>query len=93
MEKTRHRKVYFEVWTKDGFQCRWLYGQRHMKFMEADVPKLYERALTIFGIKGQPKYLYRSDHRGIYIALFLDGFDPHIMTGQLQKAPDTEDAD
>jgi len=69
----KYRKVFFEIWTKDGYKGNWLYGQRHMAFGEADVPKLFERRPYKDKEIKAPEYLYRIDKKGIHIALFYDG--------------------
>ena len=68
-----YRKVFFEIWTKDGYQGRWIYAQRHMRFSEADIPQLYERRPYKDKETKPPEYLYRFDAKGIHIALFYDG--------------------
>ncbi len=69
----KYRKVFFEIWTKDGCQESLIYGQRHMGFSEADIPKLYDRRPYKHNETKPPQYLYRIDKKGIHIALFYDG--------------------
>lgn len=69
----KYDKVFFEMWAQGGYKGRWMYGQRHMKFAESDVPELFERRPGKDQETRTPEYLYRLDTDGIHIAVFYDG--------------------
>ncbi len=74
MDKTRkYKKVFYEFWTKEGYQGRMIHGKRHMRFSEADIPDLFDNRPYKDQEKIKPDYLYRVDHDGIHIAIFYDG--------------------
>jgi hypothetical protein len=50
-----------------------IYGKRHARFSEADVPDLFDNRPNKDQEKAKPDYLYRVDHDGIHIAIFYEG--------------------
>jgi hypothetical protein len=68
-----HKKVFFEIHTKDDFMGKWIYSQWHMRFSDADIPSLFGKRPYKEKEEFPPDYLYRIDGDGIHIALFYDG--------------------
>ena len=69
----KYRKVKFEIYTAEGYQGYWTYGQRHMKFSEADIPELFEKRPNKDQETEPPVYRWMIDKLEIIIGLFYDG--------------------
>jgi hypothetical protein len=69
----KYEKVFFEIFTREGYKRRWIYRQRHMKFSESDIPDLFTKRSHQDQEKRLPEYLYRMESNGIHIGLFYDG--------------------
>jgi len=68
-----HRKVFFEIFNRQGYAGRFIYSQRHMRFSEADVPDLFGKRPYRTEEPHVPEYRYRLDRDGIHIALLYEG--------------------
>jgi hypothetical protein len=68
-----HKKVFFEIYNRDGFGGRYVYQKRHTRFSESDVPALFALRPYRDHEAHEPEYLFRVDKDGIHIVLLYDG--------------------
>lgn len=74
MTERKHRRVFFECWTRAGYQGSWIYTRQGRKFGVSDVEELFARRPYQSQETRKPDHLYRESKRGLHIALFYEGF-------------------
>ena len=72
-----HRKVFFEIFNREGYTGRnYVVQKRHARFSEADIPELFADRPYKNQEPHVPDYRYRIDEDGIHIALLYEGASP-----------------